>query len=101
MKIAFILNFCKCVSISISDDLTLLKINSDVEAVNRQIKSIISNFTINKPTSKNEVKLLSETVNEVLEVPFEVITRTSAVDLNKSLFAVENSLQNYDFKDVC
>ena len=72
-----------------------------IEDTNRQIKSIITNFTINKPTSKDEVKLIPETVNEVLEVPFEVITKTSAIDLNKSLFAVENSLQNYDFKDVC
>ena len=84
-----------------NDDLTILKIKLDVEAVNRQIKSILSNFTKDKPTSKDEVKKLSETVNEVLEVPFEVFTKTSAVDLNKSLFAVENSLQNYDFKDVC
>ena len=67
----------------------------------KQIKSIISNFTINKPTSKNEVTLLSEKMNEVLEAPFEAFKKISAVNLNKSLFAVENSLQNYDFKDVC
>ena len=86
---------------SVPNSKKLLKKTLVIEDTNRQIKSIITNFTINKPTSKDEVELISETVNKVLEVPFEVFTKISAVDLNKSLFAVENSLQNYDFKDVC
>ena len=56
---------------------------------------------MNNSTTKNEIKQLSETINEILEVPFEVITKTSAIDLNKSLFAIENSLQSYDFNNVC
>ena len=56
---------------------------------------------MNNSTTKNEIKQLSESVTEVLEVPYEVITKILAIDLNKSLFAIENSLQSYDFNNVC